>query len=84
MQKQLLETDSLLKKMEQILGGFQADLGDISEEIRYLQDESFSMNIKLRNRKLLDKNLSEFIDKTLLPLDLLEFAKKKIPPCGPP
>ena len=37
--------------MEQLLGGFQADLGSLSDEIETLQQQSISMNIKLRNRK---------------------------------
>lgn len=35
------------------LRGFQMHLGDISSEIRKLQHDSLSMNVKLRNRKVL-------------------------------
>jgi hypothetical protein len=38
--------------MESMLSGFQADLGNISEEIKYLQEQSSSMSVKLRNRKV--------------------------------
>ena len=36
--------------MEDMLSDFQMDLGKISNEIQTLQDKSFSMNIKLKNR----------------------------------
>lgn len=38
--------------MESILNSFQFDLGNISDEIRSLQDQSSTMNIKLQNRKV--------------------------------
>lgn len=41
-----------VNRMESMLSGFQADLGNISEEIKYLQEQSSSMSVKLRNRKV--------------------------------
>jgi hypothetical protein len=46
------ECDTILTHMESLLGGFQADLGSISSEIKNLQEQSMSMGIKLRNRKV--------------------------------
>lgn len=37
--------------MENMLGQFQSDLGNISGEIQTLQEQSLSMNVKLKNRK---------------------------------
>ena len=48
--KQMQECDAVLARMQEMLLGFQADLGGISEEIKHLQDESLSMSIRLRNR----------------------------------
>ena len=48
--KQMQECDAVLARMQEMLLGFQAELGGISEEIKHLQDESLSMSIRLRNR----------------------------------
>lgn len=53
--RQMQECDAVLGRMQEMLLGFQADLGGISEEIKHLQDESLSMSIRLRNRYLLTK-----------------------------
>ncbi len=45
------ECDSVLDKMQGLLKVFQEELSGISGEIKYLQDESLNMNIKLRNRR---------------------------------
>jgi vacuolar protein sorting-associated protein 52 len=49
--KQMQDCDAVLARMQEMLLGFQADLGGISEEIKYLQDESLSMSICLKNKK---------------------------------
>ena len=43
--------DGILETMEDMLGQFQSDLGNISGEIQTLQEQSLSMNVKLKNRK---------------------------------
>jgi len=55
--EQLTECDGILESMETILQGFQSDLGGISDEIKHLQDESLSMNVKLKNRRDVEKEL---------------------------
>ena len=40
------------QRMEGLLSKFQSDLGSISSEIQYLQDQSHSMSIKLKNRQV--------------------------------
>ena len=49
---QIRSCDSILEVMEQMLGGFQSDLSNISSEIKHLQEQSLSMSVKLRNRKV--------------------------------
>ena len=41
------------QRMEEMLSKFQTDLGSISSEIQYLQDQSHSMSIKLKNRQVM-------------------------------
>lgn len=39
--------------MEEMLSGFQSDLGSISSEIQFLQEQSVQMNVKLKNRQVI-------------------------------
>jgi hypothetical protein len=48
------------------------DLGGISEEIRYLQDASLSMSIRLKNRKAAEEKLHTFIANATLSPDLAD------------
>jgi hypothetical protein len=48
--------------METMLGQFQSDLGNISGEIQTLQEQSLSMNVKLKNRKSVQVSLTDFVD----------------------
>ena len=68
------QCDQILEGMEEMLNQFKADLGDISDEIKHLQDQSFELNIKLRNRKALESDLAAFIENLIIPPDLIEFA----------
>ncbi len=52
--------------MEDMLQTFQGSLGNISEEIKTLQDKSFSMNIRLKNRKNAEQELSKFIQQAVV------------------
>ena len=49
--KEVVGCDEMLAKMENLLQHFQEDLGEISDEIKTLQDESIHLNVKLKNRK---------------------------------
>eukprot|EP00164_Ancoracysta_twista_P004504 GFYU01006071.1.p1 GENE.GFYU01006071.1~~GFYU01006071.1.p1 ORF type:complete len:684 (-),score=185.98 GFYU01006071.1:62-2113(-) len=69
---QIKACDSILETMENMLGGFQADLGNISSEIKHLQDESLSMNVKLRNRKAVETNLADFIEDMIIAPELIK------------
>mmetsp|Transcript_87441 Transcript_87441/g.183000 ORF Transcript_87441/g.183000 Transcript_87441/m.183000 type:complete len:721 (-) Transcript_87441:102-2264(-) len=59
-------TDSILEKMERMLGSFQSDLSCISDELRLLQGDSLQMNMKLRNRRALQSLMSEYVDSVVL------------------
>ena len=69
---QISSCDSILATMEQMLGKFQADLGNISSEIRALQEQSQSMSVRLRNRKAAEAKLGSFLDNLALPPSLID------------
>ncbi|XP_046844098.1 vacuolar protein sorting-associated protein 52 homolog [Xenia sp. Carnegie-2017] len=52
--------------MESMLTNFQHDLGSISSEIQTLQEQSMSMNVKLKNRQAIRGELSQFVDEMLV------------------
>lgn len=56
-----------------MLQSFQDNLGNISEAIQSLQDQSFSMNIKLKNRKAADKEISEFVNEVSIDPKLMKY-----------
>ena len=64
---QISSCDHILATMEDMLGKFQADLGNISTEIRALQEQSQSMSVKLKNRKGTEQKLGQFIDSIAIP-----------------
>jgi len=68
--RQMQECDAVLARMQDMLLGFQADLGGISEEIKHLQDESLSMSIRLKNRKAAEERLRKFIDNSSVSPDM--------------
>ncbi len=50
-----------------MLDGFQKNLCSISSEIQLLQQQSVSMNVKLKNRQAIRGELSQFIDEMVIP-----------------
>ncbi len=60
---EMLECDRVLARMEEMLHGFQADLGSISSEIKHLQEDSLSMSIKLKNRRAAEEKLNAFVER---------------------
>ncbi|KAE9049052.1 Vacuolar protein sorting-associated protein 52 A [Phytophthora rubi] len=64
--------DNLLAKMQEMLLGFQADLGGISDEIRHLQDESIGMNVKLKNRRETEEKLQTYLDQVAVAPSLVK------------
>jgi hypothetical protein len=73
---QIEECDAVLARMQDMLMGFQADLGGISDEIRHLQDESLSMNIRLKNRRAAEGYLHDFLDLASVDASLIGAASE--------
>ncbi|EDV27587.1 uncharacterized protein TRIADDRAFT_53433 [Trichoplax adhaerens] len=61
-----LVQEALKTRMEQMLSSFQTDLRSISTEIQTLQEQSMSMNIKLKNRQSVRSELSQFVDEMVV------------------
>ena len=68
---QIHDCDDVLLRMQEMLLGFQGDLSGISEEIRYLQEESFSMNIRLKNRRIAEELLHHFVQNSAIAPDTM-------------
>ena len=69
--RQIRECDGVLDGMESVLRGFQSDLSSISAQIKSLQAESLTMNVKLRNRKAAECQLSAFITQVVVRPELI-------------
>jgi hypothetical protein len=64
--REIRDTDRVLEKMEKMLGAFQSDLSGISDEIKLLQGDSLSMNVKLRNRRALQSLMSDYVSSVVV------------------
>ncbi|XP_015927404.1 vacuolar protein sorting-associated protein 52 homolog [Parasteatoda tepidariorum] len=69
---QITACDEILERMEQMLRLFQTDLGSISKEILTLQQQSVSMNIRLKNRQAIRGELSQFVDDMIVQDNLIQ------------
>uniref|UniRef100_A0A3Q0RD48 Vacuolar protein sorting-associated protein 52 homolog n=1 Tax=Amphilophus citrinellus TaxID=61819 RepID=A0A3Q0RD48_AMPCI len=54
-------------RMEGMLSSFQSDLSSISSEIQTLQQQSVSMNVRLKNRQAVRSHLSQLVDELVVP-----------------
>ena len=68
---QIVDCDGILERMENMLLSFQSDLGNISNEILSLQQQSVEMNIKLKNRQAVRGELSQFVDDMIVPEEMI-------------
>lgn len=68
---QIKACDSILAHMEELLGKFQTDLGQVSDEIRQLQVQSQTMSTKLKNRRAAENKLGAFVEQMAVPEDLI-------------
>lgn len=71
LKQDMQECDRILGRMEEMLHGFQADLGEISTEIKHLQNDSLSMSIKLKNRRNVEEKLYYFLEHVKLPPEVI-------------
>lgn len=60
--EQLTDCDGILETMEQLLDKFRNDLSNINSEIKSLQDKSSSMSVRVKNRREIGTQVSQFID----------------------
>ncbi|OUC41436.1 hypothetical protein D917_03375, partial [Trichinella nativa] len=65
--------DKILNQMESMLTAFQSDLGNISNEIQSLQEQSVKMSVKLKNRQAVRGELSQFIDEIVVPEVMIKY-----------
>lgn len=66
------DADGVLASLQEMLLGFQADLGGISTEIKQLQDESITMGVRLRNRRAAEGKLRRFIERVVISPEMVE------------
>lgn len=59
--------DQILERLETMLCKFQADLGNICQEILSLQEQSVSLNVQLKNKQAIRGKLNQFIDDMTIP-----------------
>lgn len=69
---QINESDAILERIEDMLCAFQADLSNICQEILSLQELSASLNIRLKNKKEIRNQMTEFIDDILIPESVIK------------
>ena len=60
---QIRSCDEQLEGMEHVLGGFQAGLGKVCEEIKGLQQRASDLSVKGRNRKDANARLAALVDR---------------------
>ena len=63
--------DEILRRMEDLVSGFTASIGGMSDEIAGMQEKSMVMNTKLDNRKITQHKLSKFIRSVYLAPDIV-------------
>ncbi|XP_052440424.1 vacuolar protein sorting-associated protein 52 homolog isoform X1 [Carassius gibelio] len=68
---QITACDSILERMEGMLSSFQSDLSSISSEIQTLQQQSVSMNLRLKNRQAVRSHLSQLVDELVVPSTMI-------------
>ncbi|XP_009078295.1 PREDICTED: vacuolar protein sorting-associated protein 52 homolog, partial [Acanthisitta chloris] len=64
---QITACDAILERMEEMLSSFQCSLSSLSWEIRALQGQSVAMNLRLRNRRLVQDKLGKLLDELVVP-----------------
>uniref|UniRef100_A0A672MYX4 Vacuolar protein sorting-associated protein 52 homolog n=1 Tax=Sinocyclocheilus grahami TaxID=75366 RepID=A0A672MYX4_SINGR len=60
-----------VQRMEGMLSSFQSDLSSISSEIQTLQQQSVSMNLRLKNRQAVRGQLSQLVDELVVPSTMI-------------
>ncbi|OMJ73292.1 hypothetical protein SteCoe_28041 [Stentor coeruleus] len=69
---ELSTSNQILYSLESMLTKFQKDLGNISTEIKSLQEQSQCMSVSLKNRKSLDNQLNTYLGQISLSPTLID------------
>lgn len=62
----LTECQTVLASLNEMLLGFQADLGGLSGEIRQLQEKSRALDVQLRNRQSAEAGIRDFLKRVVV------------------
>lgn len=73
---ELERADGILLGLQELLLGFQADLGGLSGDIRQMQETSKRLGIQLQNRKSAAMGLRAFLGRIILSPSLVEAISK--------
>lgn len=69
---QIHDCDIILSEMGSLLSGFQVHIGSINSELRSLQEKSLDLGLRLKNRKLVETKLAEFVEEIVAPPGLVK------------
>eukprot|EP01080_Neovahlkampfia_damariscottae_P000185 gene185-4431_t len=69
--EELKSCDEILNEMEDMMNGFEKDLGDISENIKILQNKSFTIHFQLENRIESEEMLNNSINHLFISKELI-------------
>mmetsp|Transcript_27317 Transcript_27317/g.41118 ORF Transcript_27317/g.41118 Transcript_27317/m.41118 type:complete len:817 (+) Transcript_27317:132-2582(+) len=72
LREDMTECDTILASLQEMLLGFQADLGGLSGDIRSLQQESQTLGIQLTNRREAEMNLRQYLSRIIVPPSLAD------------
>ncbi len=72
LRQDMTECDTILASLQEMLLGFQADLGGLSGDIRSLQQESQTLGIQLTNRREAEMNLRQYLSRIIVPPSLAD------------
>lgn len=64
--------DQILERLETILCKFQADLGNICQEIISLHEQTVSLNMQLKNKQAVRSKLGQFIEDMTIPQQVIQ------------
>ena len=62
----MTECDEILSELQEMLLGFQADLGGLSGDIRNLQQMSYDLGIQLGNRRMVERGLRGYLERIVV------------------
>ena len=76
LRRKLEDCDSVLLALQEMLLGFQADLGGLSGEIRSIQEKSRTLAVQLANRKRAEDGIGQFLSHVVIAPNLTHAITK--------